>query len=362
MNRQAILLLEAARGYPCVTITLPTHRTSPDNRQDPIRLKNLVREAAERLTGELGKREVEGVLRGLEQLAEGIDHEHNLDGLALFVSAETVRAEKVPFTLPERVIVDESFFTRDLVFAMNRSPRYWVLALSEQPTRLFEATRDDLEEVNDGTPFPMTHSGRGGGRTLPSDPAVNVSQLRDEHHRVFFRSVDEALGTFLAADPLPVAVVGVDRWIAFFREVTSHGDQIVTTLTGNHDTTSAHELGKLVWPLVRESLAARRAGIHGELEAAVGGQRSASTLGEVWRFAHEGRGQTLVVEENYHEAATVDETGLRLLPAGEGGGPTALDDAVDEVIAKVLAMGGRVVFADDGTLAKHSRIALILRY
>ena len=113
---------------------------------------------------------------------------------------------------------------------------------------------------------------------------------------------------------------------------------------------------------MRESLAARRAGILDELNSAVGGQRSASTLGEVWRFAHEGRGATLVVEESYHEAATVDETGLRLLPAGEDAGPAALDDAVDEVIAKVLAMSGRVVFADDGALAIHSRIALILRY
>jgi len=362
MNRQDILALEALRGYPCLTITLPTHRTSPDNRQDPIRLKNLGREAAERLTAELGKRDVEAMLRSLDELVETINHAQNLDGLALFVSADLARAERLPFTLAERVMVDESFFTRDLVFAMNRSPRYWVLALSEQPTRLFEASRDSLEELTAGSLFPMTHGGQGGAQGLPNDPAINASRLRDEHHRIFFRNVDQALGTHMADDPLPVAVVGVDRWIAFFSEVTTHSNQILTTLTGNHDQTSAHELGKLVWPLMRESLAARRAGILDELNAAVGGQRSASTLGEVWRFAHEGRGATLVVEESYHEAATVDESGLRLLPAGAADGPAALDDAVDEVIAKVLAMGGRVVFADDGALAIHSKIALILRY
>jgi hypothetical protein len=43
-------------------------------------------------------------------------------------------------------------------------------------------------------------------------------------------------------------------------------------------------------------------------------------------------------------------------------GPSLLDDAVDEVIVKVLELGGRVVFVDDGSLAQHSRIALILRY
>jgi hypothetical protein len=362
VNRKDILTLAAASAYPSVTITLPTHRTSPDNRQDPIRLKNLLSQATERLTGELGRRTAEPVLQRLDELAGTVEHDLNLDGLVLFVSAEHAQAQRLPFTLPERVIVDQTFFTRDLVYALNRSPRYWVLALSEQATRLFEATRDDMEELTAGSSFPLVHGGRGGGRTLPNDPAVNVSQLRDEHHRIFFREVDAALGTYMAADPLPLAVVGVDRWIAFFQEVTSHRDQIVTTLTGNHDQTSAHDLGRLVWPLVRESLAARRAGIHSELETAVGGQRTASTLGEVWRFAQEGRGQTLVVEESYHEAASVDATGLFLRPASEGAGPTQLDDAVDEVVAAVLAKGGRVVFADDGTLAQHGRIVLILRY
>lgn len=362
MNRQTIKDLALVAGYPCVTITLPTHRTSPDNRQDPIRLKNLVTEASNRLADELGKRETAGVVRALEGLAESVDHEHNLDGLALFVNADTARAYRLPFSLPERAIIDNSFFVRDLVYAYNRSPHYWVLALSNNETRLFEAVRDDLEELRAETPFPMVNAGVGGGRTIPNEPAINTSQLRDEHTRTFYRNVDQALGSFLADDPQPVALVGVDRNIAFFQEVTSNGEHVVAGLVGNHDRSSAHELGQLVWPVVRESLAARRAGIFEQLNTAVGGQRTASTLGEVWRFANEGRGAVLVVEEGYHEAAALDESGLRLLPPDQGSGPTLLDDAVDETIVQVLARGGRVVFVDDGTLDIHSRIALILRY
>lgn len=363
MNRQDIVALATVSGYPCLTITLPTHRTSPDNRQDPIRLKNLVSEAANRLTDELGKREVATVLGSLEALATDVDHENNLDGMALFVNTDGARMHRVPFTLPERVVVDDTFFVRDLIYAFNRSPRYWVLALSDNETRLFDAVRDDLEELRPGTPFPMANPGVGGGRTVPKDLTINFSQLRDEHSRIFFRNVDQALGSFLAGDPLPLAIVGVDRNIAFFREVTSHGGHIVATLTGNHDQTSAHDLGKLVWPLVRESLDTRRTAIFSELNAAVGGQRSASTIGEVWRFAHEGRGATLVVEENYHEPAIIDAaTGQLQLAPEDTTAPEVLDDAVDEVIVAVLEKGGRVVFVDDGTLTKHSRIALILRY
>jgi len=123
MDRHQIRLLQQNRAYPAVTITLPTHRTSPENRQDPIRLKNLVQEATDRLMGEFGKREAAPVLTRLHRLADGIDHRYGLDGLALFVNADSARAVPLPFTLRERVVVDETFFTRDLVFAMNRTPR-----------------------------------------------------------------------------------------------------------------------------------------------------------------------------------------------------------------------------------------------
>lgn len=362
IHRQDIQTLAALRGYPCLTITLPTHRTAPANRQDAIRLKNLVAEATSRLTGELGKREVADVLQSLELLATSIEHQHNLDGLALFVSADAAYAHRLPFRLPERVVVDEGFFIRDLVYAMNRAPRYWVLALSEQATRLFDGSGDYLEEFTVGSPFPMSYgTGRGEG-IVPREPAINTSQLRDDFLRNFYRNVDQAFGTYMAGDPLPLALVGVDRAQSFFREVTRHGDYIRGTLNGNHERTPAHELGRLLWPLVQAGLANRNAAILSELNTAVGGQRTASTLGEVWRKAQLGRGATLIVEKGYHEAAALDETGLRLLPASEGNGPNLLDDAVDEVIEVVLAKGGRVFFVDDGTLQMHSRIALILRY
>jgi hypothetical protein len=34
----------------------------------------------------------------------------------------------------------------------------------------------------------------------------------------------------------------------------------------------------------------------------------------------------------------------------------------DELVETVIAKGGQVIFADDGTLTRHQRIALIMRY
>jgi hypothetical protein len=361
MNIHDVNLIKQSQGYPAVTITLPTHRFAPENKQDPIRVKNLVEQATNRLLAEFGKREIEALVARLQALAESIDYQNTLDGLAIFVNHDFGKVISLPFTLKERVVVDETFFIRDLVFAMNRTPRYWVLALSEKPTRLFEATREHLIEIQEGG-FPMTHTRPGGEEPLPGGFGVQKSAYRDERHRQFFRDIDAALKPFLTEDPLPLAVVGVERYLSFFNEVSDHKNAILTTLTGSHDKTSAHELGKLVWPLVKLNLDEERHKVFGELDKAIGEKKFVSTVGEVWRLAHEGRGRLLLVEEDFHYPARVDESGNHLTPADDPTAPGVMDDAVDEIISAVLEKQGKVVFVENGQLTDHQRITLILRY
>ena len=361
MNRHDVHLLQQISGYPSLTITLPTHRTTPENKQDPIRVRNLVNEATRRLLEEFSKREIEPVLDQLEQLVRDINYSYTLDGLVLCVNRSFARAFFLPFSLKERIMIDETFATRDLVFAINRTPRYWTLVLSEKPTRLFDSTRDTLIEIQEGG-FPMIHEGPGGEQPLPGGAGVQKSAYRDERHRQFFRQVDAALKPFLVEDPLPVAIVGVDRYLAFFNEVTSQKNAILTAVTGSHDKTSPHKLGELVWPLVKASFAEQRKMVLSELDKAIGERKVVSTISEVWRLANEGRGRILLVEEDFHFPGRVDKTGMHLTAADDPTGPDVLDDAVDEIIETVLSKQGQVVFIDNGKLEAHQRIALILRY
>jgi hypothetical protein len=361
IHRSDLRALQGVNEYPSVSILAPTHRTSPDNKADPIRVKNLVTEAKNRLLGEFSAREMEPLFVNLDGLVEGIDYEHLLDGLALYVNQDLARAFTLPFTVTERVVVDPTFATRDLVFAFNRTPGYRVLALSEKDTRLFEGLGAGVEELRGGG-FPMRHEGAGGATRLPGGPGVNTSAQRDEAHREFFRAVDERFGVFQKEDKLPLVVVGVDRYLAFFREVSRHTTDIAGTVEGNYDTASEYEMAQLVRPVMQTYMAQLRSYALERLDAAVGAQRSSSTIGEVWRMAKEGRGDTLLVELDFHYPATMDETGMILSPAEDASAPGVIDDAVDEVIEVVMAMGGSVVFVDNGALAQHQRIALILRY
>lgn len=361
MNHKDIRLLQSMRGYPALSILAPMQRSHIDNQQDQLRIKNLVTEATNRLLNEFPRREIEMLLSRLDELVASIDYGSVLDGVAIFVNQDSARLFSLPFAPIERVVVDESFATRDLVRTINHTQRYWVLMLSEQPTRLFEGVGETLIEVKDGG-FPMTHSGPGGATRLPGGKGINRSAYRDDQHRQFFRKVDDAFQQFYADDLLPLAVVGVDRYLSFLREVSALTDANIVEVKGNYDRASTFELAKIVWPQMEIQLTALRHQVLEDLDVAVGAQKYASTIGEVWRLAYEGRGRTLVVEENYHYPATSDESGMHITPASDAALPGVIDDAVDEVIETVLAKGGQVVFVDDGTLEQHQRVALILRY
>ncbi len=361
MNRKELQQLQDMRDYPSLSILAPTHRTAPDNLQDPIRIKNLVSEATSRLHDEFPKRDVEPLLERLEFLIEEIDWRYTLDGLALFANKDFAARFDLPFSPAERVAIDESFATRDLVFALNRSPRYYVLVLSEQPTRLFEASRDKLQEVKIGK-FPLEHTGPGGATAMPGGHGVQQSAYRDEYDRQFFRKVDEELTQILADAPLPIIVTGVTRNLAFWDEISSNKEHIAGTLEGSHDSTNHHELGQLVWPIMQSWMAAQRAEKLELLGDAIGANKYAAGMGECWQRAQEGRADTLLVEEDFHYPGQLHPSGLLMPAESDIADADFMGDAVDDLIECVLDKGGRVVFVEDGSLKTHNCIAMITRW
>ena len=357
--RTELKRLQSHNDYPSISLLAPTHRTSPANKRDRIVVKNLLAKGLDRLHDEFKKREVTSVVANLNKLVDRVNWKHTLEGLALFASKDEATAVYLPFKVKPRAVLDASFATRDLVYTLNRAPRYRVLVLTEKPTRLFEASTNVLTEFTD-KPFPMVHIGPGGASKLPGGQGINRSAVRDESHRQFFRQVDDALAALQKEDRLPLVVVGVDRYLAFYQEITKDPDAIVGLVAGSHDDPSPSSLGKLVWPVFKAGMTlAHRALVR--LNQAVSTNRHASGIDQVWRAAFDKRCQTLLVETDFEHPADVAPDGDRLLPY-TGRGAAALDDAVDEVIEKVLADGGEVFFYDPGSLDLHQRIAGVLRY
>jgi hypothetical protein len=360
ISTAALKELQSHTDYPSISVLAPTHRTELANKRDRIVVKNLVAEGLKRLGKEFKERDVAALVKNLKKLVDRVDWKHTLDGLALFASRDRAEIVYLPFKVKARVVIDATFATRDLVFTLNRAPHYRVLVLTEKATRLFDAMTNVLTE--DRTkPFPLTHKGPGGATRLPGGQGINRSAVRDDAHRQFFRKADEALAGIQKSEHLPLVVVGVERYLAFFQEVTRDPEAIVGVLAGSHDNPNPSELGKLVWPVFKAGSTLQRTRALARLDQAVSANRHASGIDQVWRAAFDKRCQTLLVETGFEHPADLSPDGDRLLPYSEYGA-AALDDAVDEVIEKVLAGGGEVFFYEPGTLDVHQRIAAVLRY
>lgn len=358
MNRADIEKLQQTHAFPAVSILAPTHRHEPGTGEDRIRLRNLADRARDRLLGMYPKREVAPVIDRLQEALATLDLNRPSDAVALFATRDTTYLFKLPFSVHEHVVVDETFATRDLVRGLARTPRYRVLPLAEKPARLFEATGDALVEVRTGG-FPIEVEG-GRGEPLESGGYPVHTSRSDEQQRQFFRRVDRALGAASADDPLPLVVVGVERDLAYFEEVTQHRRSIASRIEGGYERTPPSELATVVAPAVQHYFDERRSGALARLIEAIGTHRTALGVDAVWHAAHEGRGDTLLVEEDYF-AGPSRLVGGRLQPAAADD-PDVLDDPVDEIVEAVLAHHGDVIFLDRHALAEHGRIALITRY
>ena len=80
--RQKLEILGKEKSTPCITISLNTHRTRPDNAMDVIALKNLLREAETRIIDEYGKRDQATLLKKIAEIE--VDESLNLDSLHIF--------------------------------------------------------------------------------------------------------------------------------------------------------------------------------------------------------------------------------------------------------------------------------------
>lgn len=362
-NIETVKHLQTLKANPSVTITLPTYRTSPDNDKDPIRLKNLVSEAVTRLESEFGKRETADLVAHLQEQANSVDSEHNLDGLILLVNAHYQGVFKVPYRLPERVAIDGNFLTRDIVYAMNRTPLYWVLVLSEKPTRLYLGQHSDLHEIREYG-FPYEYNGPGTGVAVQSGIGANPSREKDRALEAFMRDVDSGLAEAIKEGPYPVLVIGLPQNQSSFMGVTGNDSFIVSRLDSGLDSLSAHELGEVAWPEMKGALEERRNQILQDIDQAVSQNRFVTDLDEAWQASLDGRVDTMVVEENHHLPARVSEDGrtLTLLETGKEAGDDALADAVDEMVEYVMQSGGKVTFVPEGHLSQHDGLVMLTRY
>jgi hypothetical protein len=319
--------LQAVRDYPCASVLMSTTPGARMTTGDGARLDGMVASAGRRMAAEAPHHTTEPVLARLHRLALDARGTQTGHAIALYASEVHDAAVALPIPVVDRVVVDPTFATRDLVRALARRPRVRIVVASERRVRLLEGWSGQLAEVG--------IDGRGGR-------AAEAVMAR--HRR----------------DPLPVVVAGVAREVEAWRGVATVADACIGSIPGHHHATSAARLDELCRPLVDEHLRAERQEALGRLSREHP-DRCASGIDAVWVAAGAGRVGLLCVEDGFTYRARPARDGDGLEVADDRDHPAVLDDAVDEIIEMVHRSGGRVVIVPDAALADHGSVAALLR-
>jgi hypothetical protein len=376
-------VLLAPQQPPCLSLYQPTHRVAPESDQDPIRFKNLVRALEESLAADHDADEVERLLKPFRDLeADSRFWRYNGDGLAVLATADDFRVYRLQRPVPELAVVADTFHTKPLLRIMQSADRFQVLGLDRGSVRLFEGTRDALDEVElaSGVPATLTEAlgeeltdphltvASYGSKGPAGNPMVHGHGARkdelDIDTRRYFLAVDRAiLAHHSRPSGLPLLLAALPEYHGVFRELSKNPFLIDQTIDVNPTAIDRDELLERSWQALEPTYLARLGELVERFGTASAHDKGSADVSDVAMAAIGGRVDTVLVEAERLIPGRVDEETGRLTVAAEDDLDDAdVGDVLDEIGEHVLRRGGEVVVVPSERMPTDTGLAAIYRY
>jgi hypothetical protein len=364
---------------PCLSLYQPTHRHRPDNQQDPIRFRNLVKAMEQSLRQKYAAREVKPLLEPFLALSEDRDFwNHTLDGLAMLGAPGLFRVYQLQRPVPELVVVAESFHIKPLLRILQSADRYQILGLNRQAIKLFEGNRDALDEIDlaPGVPRTITEAlgeeltephmtvasyGMGaGGPAMRHSHGSKKDELDKDAER-FFRAVDRAiLERHSRPSGLPLILAALPEYHNLFRQVSQNPFLMAEGIDIHPDALPVDAFRERAWRVVEPRYLARLAGLVEEFGKAKSKGLGSDKLAVVAEAAVAGRVATLLIEADRHVPGRIDYACGRIEP-GDLAHPE-IDDLLDDLGELVLKKGGQIVIVPAERMPTQTGIAAVYRF
>jgi hypothetical protein len=301
------------------------------------------------------------VMQKLRTLIKTLNYNTHKKSIAIYVSPLFEKVLYLDVPVEERIMVDDSFEIRDLVYAKKQLHKYLVLLLSYSECSIYLGDTNTFVKIISN---PAQHAD-----DLTNDIPERVGNFSDMAKRKeiqmekFLHQIDHDLDFILNTYRLPLFVIGTKRITGHFNKLTKHAGAVMTYIHGNYESASPVELKDVLEPHINDWRAVRNKDLMNRLEEAYGQNKLAVGMKNAWRESMNNKGRLLVVEKNYVYPAVHGEKKDVIYDAtGPYNKFSYIRDAVDKVIEKVLESGGDVEFVDSDLLKDYNHIALVLYY
>lgn len=380
-------LLGFKSDSPRVSLYQPTHRHHPENKQDPILFRNLIKDIEASLNLQLHKDQTAKLLQPFNALAANEAFwNKTADGIAVFGADDFFQVVPLYRPTPQLAIVADSFHVKPLLRVLQSADRFHVLALDRQKARLFEGNRDQLDEIVLPDGFPNTARdvigdelpeavGRVRSVGAPSVAAPGAatargtvrythgtkSEILDAQTEKFFRAVDRAvIEQYSQPSGVPVILAALPEHHAMFRAVSSNPKLLNDGVMANADSLSVNDLRAQCWKVLEPLYLQRLSGFVDQFHAARNAHQGSADLSDVAVAAVAGRVRVLLLEAERHEPGRINaETGALEKDAIQ---QPDVDDMLDDLAELVLKNGGEVIIVPAQRMPVDTGLAAIFRF
>lgn len=381
ITNTALQELLSVRNQPCLSVYIPTHRSHPENQQDPIAFKNLVKELEAKLAGQYDENEANILIEPLAALITDKEFwNHTPDGLALFSSKGIFRAYGLPLGVSQLIVTADSFHTKPLRRYLQSADRYQVLGLSRHHIRLFEGNRHALSEIKIPEGVPKTieealgkelteehltaaaYGGAGAQQPAMHHGHGGKKDEVDKDAERFFRVVADAVYEHISKPSgLPLILAALPEHHHLFHEVNKNPNLAEKGITVNPDSLSTEELAKRAWATVEPAYTKKIKSLSEDFKTAKANEKGSDKAEEIAIAAAAGRVNILLAEEGHNIAGKITDRTTGAIDT-KNIQQDGIDDLADDIGELVMEKGGSVVIVPQGEAPSDTGLAAIYRF
>lgn len=360
---------------PCVSIYLPTHRASPDKLQDPIRFRNLIRQAEKDLRGKYPDADFDAILAPFQEILEDKGFWNNtIDGLALLGAAGKVQVFPLQEEVGEEVLVGDRFYTRPLIGALGPTNKYHVLGLELHRIKLFEGDERSVREIDLGPDAPKTIEAALGEQltepysTISSNARGTASTFHGGGARKdesdidairFFRLIDRwVFENYSRPSGYPLILASHPEHHSDFQSVSKNPLLEPEGIVADPSSLSPEEMVRRACEVINRHRLKMEDEALDKFGIASGRDQASGDITEIARAAIEGRVVMLLLASGGRIGGKIDENTGAVEYSDQSGAPDLLGQLADMVILN----GGEILILAKERMPVDSAAAAMFRF
>lgn len=364
----------------CVSMFMPTHRAGRETEQDPIRFKNLLNEAGQRLQNKgVRSPNVREMLKPAESLLQDPEFwRHQSDGLAVFITAEEFHSYRLPLPFKELVVISHRFHIKPLLPFFTGDGHFYILALSQNQVRLLEGTRHQVDEIDlESMPKSLSealqydhfekqfqfHTGSSSGAAGERAGVFHGHDPSDEDKNKilrWFHKVDAELPNLITGGQSPVVLAGVEYLHPLYKEANSYPNLLDKGIMGNPEELKPEELHTKAWEVVQPHFMQAMENAKALYNKLSDSGKTTNEIKEAVEAAYHGRVDVMLVATGVQIWGSFDADNNEVI-VHEKAEPGDVD-LLNLAAAYSILNGGTVFAAKPDQMPDQAPLATVFRY